>query len=117
VPAVVEATEQAYRHRAGADDRWPPVQWMRRMRPDPLRRLHLERHGVDRRPVRGSSAAPTPLPRSSTDAGDLVPGSTAAERAASTWRPRDRRAGAAAASPGSCPTRGRRRCVAPPGRG
>jgi GTP-binding protein EngB required for normal cell division len=41
VPAVVEATERAYRHRAGATMGWPLLRWLRRLRPDPLRRLHL----------------------------------------------------------------------------
>lgn len=41
VPAVTEATERAYRHRAGAAMGWPVVRWLRRLRPDPLHRLHL----------------------------------------------------------------------------
>ncbi|MGI5146654.1 GTPase [Plantactinospora sp. CA-294935] len=41
VPAVAEATEQAYRHRAVAATGWPLARGLRRLRPDPLRRLHL----------------------------------------------------------------------------
>jgi GTP-binding protein EngB required for normal cell division len=41
VPMVVEATEQAYRHRAARSTGWPVVRGWRRVRPDPLRRLHL----------------------------------------------------------------------------
>ncbi|MEO3815304.1 GTPase [Plantactinospora sp. B24E8] len=41
VPAVAEATEQAYRHRAVAATGWPLARGWRRLRPDPLRRLHL----------------------------------------------------------------------------
>jgi hypothetical protein len=41
VPAVVSATERAYRHRATGATGWPLVRWVRRLRPDPLRRLHL----------------------------------------------------------------------------
>lgn len=41
VAAVAEATEHAYRHRAGAATGWPVVRGWRRLRPDPLRRLHL----------------------------------------------------------------------------
>ncbi|MEV7986370.1 GTPase [Micromonospora sp. NPDC085948] len=41
VPAVTTAVEQAYRHRAGAATGWPVVRGWRRLRPDPLRRLHL----------------------------------------------------------------------------
>jgi len=41
VPAVAEATERAYRHRAGVNMGWPLLRSLRRLRPDPLRRLHL----------------------------------------------------------------------------
>ncbi|MEV5821362.1 GTPase [Micromonospora harpali] len=41
VPAVAEAVEGAYRHRAAASTGWPLVRGWRRLRPDPLRRLHL----------------------------------------------------------------------------
>jgi hypothetical protein len=41
VPAVVEATERAYVHRAARSLGWPVVRWLRRFRPDPLKRLHL----------------------------------------------------------------------------
>jgi GTP-binding protein EngB required for normal cell division len=41
VPAVTEATENAYRYRARASMGWPPVRWIRRIRTDPLRRLRL----------------------------------------------------------------------------
>jgi hypothetical protein len=41
VPAVTAATERAYRHRATATVGWPPLRWLRRLRADPLRRLHL----------------------------------------------------------------------------
>jgi GTP-binding protein EngB required for normal cell division len=41
VPAVVAATQRAYRQRAAASMGWPPVRWLRRLRADPLRRLHL----------------------------------------------------------------------------
>jgi GTP-binding protein EngB required for normal cell division len=41
VPAVAEATGNAYRHRAAASTGWPVLRGLRRLRPDPLRRLHL----------------------------------------------------------------------------
>ena len=41
VPAVADATQRAYRHRAAGVTGWPVVRWLRRLRPDPLRRLHL----------------------------------------------------------------------------
>jgi hypothetical protein len=41
VPAVADAVEHAYRHRAAAAVGWPFTRWVRRLRADPLRRLHL----------------------------------------------------------------------------
>jgi hypothetical protein len=42
VPAVAAAVERAYRYRAGRVAGWPVLRWLRRLRPDPLRRLHLD---------------------------------------------------------------------------
>jgi len=63
VPAVVEATERAYVHRAAQTLGWPLVRWLRRLRPDPLKRLHLP-------------------DKPTTTAVSSVPASTAAQRAA-----------------------------------
>ncbi|HEY2792406.1 MAG TPA: GTPase [Micromonosporaceae bacterium] len=41
VPAVTEATANAYRYRARASMGWPLVRWIRRVRTDPLTRLRL----------------------------------------------------------------------------
>ncbi|MEU7903717.1 GTPase [Actinoplanes sp. NPDC049118] len=41
VPAVASATAGAYRHRAIASTGWPLVRGVRKLRPDPLKRLHL----------------------------------------------------------------------------
>ncbi|MEU0519347.1 GTPase [Streptosporangium sp. NPDC006007] len=41
VPLVVEAVAKAHRHRSVAATGWPPTRWIRRFRPDPLRRLRL----------------------------------------------------------------------------
>ncbi|ACZ91503.1 GTPase [Streptosporangium roseum] len=41
VPTVVEAVAKAHRHRSVAATGWPLTRWMRRFRPDPLRRLRL----------------------------------------------------------------------------
>ncbi|MFF5294973.1 GTPase [Paractinoplanes globisporus] len=41
VGAVADATAGSYRHRAAASTGWPIVRGLRRLRPDPLRRLHL----------------------------------------------------------------------------
>jgi GTP-binding protein EngB required for normal cell division len=42
VPIVADATERSYRHRASGVLGWPVARWLRRLRPDPLRRLHLD---------------------------------------------------------------------------
>jgi len=45
VPAVVSAVERAHRRRGALATGWPVVRWARRLRPDPLRRLHLSGAG------------------------------------------------------------------------
>lgn len=67
VPAVVEAAERAYRHRASRHLGWPVLRWLRRLRPDPLRRLHLDR---------GKSTVDEPVPVTSLP--DPTPGQRAA---------------------------------------
>ncbi|XVQ85150.1 GTPase [Microbispora siamensis] len=41
VPVVIEAVAKSHRHRSIAATGWPVTRWLRRLRPDPLRRLHL----------------------------------------------------------------------------
>ncbi|TDC00769.1 ABC transporter, partial [Nonomuraea longispora] len=41
VPLVVEAVAKGHRHRAIVATGWPVTRWLRRLRPDPLRRLHV----------------------------------------------------------------------------
>lgn len=43
VPVVVTAVERSVRLDASASTGWPPVRWVRGLRADPLRRLHLSR--------------------------------------------------------------------------
>ncbi|MGW4501069.1 GTPase [Micromonospora sp. NPDC004336] len=71
VPAVAEAVEQAYRHRGGAATGWPLVRGWRRLRPDPLRRLHLP-----------GPAGERDEPAESLVAATSVPDPTAAQRSA-----------------------------------
>ncbi|GGF57841.1 hypothetical protein GCM10011519_34690 [Marmoricola endophyticus] len=42
VPVVVDAVRRASRTRASVATGWPPLAWLSRLRPDPLKRLHLE---------------------------------------------------------------------------
>jgi hypothetical protein len=69
VPVIGAAVEQSWRLRAEGTLGWPPTRWARRLRPDPLRRLHL-RSG-DRREVRSmvrsSIPEPSPVQRAQVD--------------------------------------------------
>ncbi|MFC4016749.1 GTPase [Micromonospora sp. GCM10011542] len=62
VPTVADAAERAYRHRAGTVTGWPLVRGWRRLRPDPLRRLHLPGPTGDRDDPAESLVAATSVP-------------------------------------------------------
>src|SRR5215210_1905371 len=49
VPVVTEAVGQAWRLRGGLATGWPVLAWVAKFKPDPLRRLHLDRLGAGRR--------------------------------------------------------------------
>ncbi|MFN2488176.1 MAG: GTPase [Actinomycetota bacterium] len=65
VPVVVAAVQRAHRRRAALATGWPPTRWLRRLRPDPLRRLHLDLPAADG----GVSSLPpaTPVQRARID--------------------------------------------------
>lgn len=46
VPVVTDAVAGAWRHRGSLATGWPALSWIGKFRPDPLRRLHLDRLGV-----------------------------------------------------------------------
>ena len=62
VPVIGEAVEQSWQRRATGTLGWPPVRWLRLLRPDPLRRLELP--GSERRDLRDlvRSSVPEPTP-------------------------------------------------------
>jgi hypothetical protein len=62
VPVIGEAVEESWRRRADGMLGWPPTRWVRNLRPDPLRRMHLR--GNARREVRAMvrSSVPEPTP-------------------------------------------------------
>lgn len=64
VPVVVEAVDQAWRLRGGLATGWPVLAWLAKFKPDPLRRLHLDRLGAGgrRREIDPSGVARTSLP-------------------------------------------------------
>jgi GTP-binding protein EngB required for normal cell division len=45
VPTVVDAVERSTRRRASQATGWPVTSWLSRLKPDPLRRLHLDLRG------------------------------------------------------------------------
>ncbi len=74
VPTVVKAVETSTRLRAGRATGWPVVSWFSRLRPDPLKRLHLdlgssgrELSGLVKGRPRTSVPAPTEVQRARVD--------------------------------------------------
>lgn len=67
VPVVTEAVGKAWRLRGGLATGWPVLAWIAKFKPDPLRRLHLDRLGVGRRhkEVDPSDVGHTSLPATS----------------------------------------------------
>jgi hypothetical protein len=57
VPVVVDAVRRSYLQRAHAATGWPVTKWMVRLRPDPLRRLHLEQGSDKQTKELGRSAS------------------------------------------------------------
>ncbi|GAA1840360.1 GTPase [Microlunatus capsulatus] len=64
VPVVVEAVDKAWRLRGGLATGWPVLAWLAKFKPDPLRRLHLDRLGSGgrRREIDPSGVGRTSLP-------------------------------------------------------
>ena len=58
VPVVTEAVGKAWRHRGGLATGWPVLAWLAKFRPDPLRRLHLDRITGGRRKPTAIEAGP-----------------------------------------------------------
>ena len=67
VPVVTEAVGKAWRMRGGLATGWPVLAWIAKFKPDPLRRLHLDRLGVGRRhkEIDPSGVGRTSLPATS----------------------------------------------------
>jgi GTP-binding protein EngB required for normal cell division len=58
VPRVVRAVDEAHRHRGAIATGWPFVRWLRRLRPDPLRRLRLGEGAQEETPPPGRTSLP-----------------------------------------------------------
>jgi hypothetical protein len=70
VPTVVTAIERSTRLRARRATGWPVVSWLSRLRPDPLRRLHLDlgpQHKALTGRARTSIPVATPVQRAKVD--------------------------------------------------
>ena len=70
VPTVVAAIERSTRLRAGQATGWPLVSWLSRLRPDPLKRLHLDLGAAGRQLTsrsRTSMPDATPVQRARVD--------------------------------------------------
>ncbi len=59
VDVVADASAASYRHDAALRTGWPATRWVRRLRPDPLRRLHLDRGDKGRSSLPAPSGAQT----------------------------------------------------------
>lgn len=78
IPAVSQAVRASHIRRARAHVGWPPVRWLAKLRPDPLRRLHLDRALTDPALLRTSLPGPTPVQEAAVRASAhaLVSGAT-----------------------------------------
>ncbi|HVH23526.1 MAG TPA: GTPase [Pseudonocardia sp.] len=86
VPAVRTAVHQGYLHRAAAVSGWPVLRWLRRLRPDPLRRLHPDgQTTTDAEPARSSVPTPSAVQRSGVDKALRAVAEHAAEGLPAPW--------------------------------
>ncbi|MEV6599108.1 GTPase [Actinoplanes sp. NPDC051346] len=74
VPAVAAATAGAYRHRALANTGWPLLRGVRKLRPDPLKRLHIssEKPASENPAGDAPSQELVPVPRTSLPEADAA---------------------------------------------
>jgi len=72
VPLVLTAVRRATLRRGTAVAGWPPVRWVQRLRPDPLRRLHLARRPAADQDVPDRTSLPAPGPAARAAAASAV---------------------------------------------
>jgi GTP-binding protein EngB required for normal cell division/membrane protein implicated in regulation of membrane protease activity len=98
VPVVANAVERSHRSRAVRATGLPWTRWMRGLRPDPLRRLHLDRQtrgevrAEVQRVARSSVPVSTPVQRSQVDTALRRLSDAAADGQPPAWREGVRRA-------------------------
>ena len=98
VPRVVDAVARSHRRRGALATGWPVARWVRRLRPDPLKRLHLGEGGGDRRRLGASADDAEPLVARTS-----LPGATPVQRAGVSSACRALAAGAAGGLPDPWP--------------
>ncbi|MDQ3785395.1 MAG: 50S ribosome-binding GTPase [Actinomycetota bacterium] len=91
VDLVVGAVGGAHKHRARAATGWPFTRWVRRLRPDPLARLHLKRGTTGG--ARTSLPAPTEVQRAAVGGAIRALAKEASEDLPAPWPALVRRAG------------------------
>ena len=98
VPTVVAAVERSTRRKAVAATGWPLVSWVGRLKPDPLKRLHLDL-GKDGKLLTGTSLTSVPeatqVQRARVDTEVRALADEAGEGLATPWRDAVRRASVA----------------------
>ncbi|GGM73115.1 hypothetical protein GCM10010106_19480 [Thermopolyspora flexuosa] len=92
VPLVVEAVAKAHRHRAVAATGWPVTRGLRRLRPDPLRRLRLATGASGRSADRTSLPPASAVQRSRVETAIRDVAERAAEGLPAPWAAAVRRA-------------------------
>ena len=83
-PTVVGAVERAHRRRGSLATGWPFVRWVRRLRPDPLRRLRLA-EGNEEPDTRLSLPAPTAMQLAQVDSAIRTAAASAAGALEAPW--------------------------------
>ncbi|MEV1171990.1 YfjP family GTPase [Nonomuraea sp. NPDC049784] len=82
VPLVVEAVAKGHRHRAVVATGWPVTRWIRKLRPDPLRRLRIgTTASADRRPGGAPNGPAGRSPRAEIVGRTSVPAASAVQKA------------------------------------
>jgi GTP-binding protein EngB required for normal cell division len=95
VPTVVRAVERSTRRRAARATGWPVISWIGRLKPDPLRRLHLDLGARGRaltENARSSVPEPTPVQRARVDTAVRAMSDDAAAGLSAPWAAAVRRA-------------------------
>ncbi len=92
VDAVADAVGKSYRHRAAGQVGWPPLRWIRSLRPDPLRRLGIGQDDQDSTLTHTSMPAPDAATAARASGGVRQFADATSAGAGDVWRGAVRRA-------------------------